>query len=77
MKIYFAHNIRHVRTSWPLSQPKFARMFGVTTRQVQNWEAGISLPTIPNAIKIVKVLKKMFTPVSIDRLLFKELKHIS
>jgi len=72
----FAYNIKRIRNSLHFSQPKFAKMLGVSTRQEQNWEAGISLPTMLTAIKMVNILGKTFEPISIDRLLFKKLNLI-
>ena len=41
---------REIREKFGLSQERFAKLLGVTTRTVQNWEAGGTIPQTKQAI---------------------------
>ena len=41
---------REIREKFGLSQERFAKLLGVTTRTVQNWEAGGTVPQTKQAI---------------------------
>ena len=50
-------DIRKLRKSVKVSQPKFARMIGVSVDTVQNWEQGRRKPTGP-AMALLRVFEE-------------------
>ena len=54
---YNAVDIRKLRESVNVSQSKFARMIGVSTGTVQNWEQGRRRPRGP-AMSLLRVFQK-------------------
>ena len=59
----FAKNIRFERNSKGFTQKEIADLLGIKTQSYQAYEAGISLPTSENLLKLAIVLE-----VSIDEL---------
>ena len=56
-------DVRQAREELGFSQAELAETVGVTTRTVQNWEAGISSPKPPQ-VKHIERLLKILPPTS-------------
>ena len=60
-RIYFASNIRTVRSFYDFTFSDLAKLFKVSSRQVQNWAYGKSpVPDVPTAIRITDSLSGLF-----------------
>ena len=52
----FADNLKNERISKNLTQKQLANSIGITTQSYQAYEAGITLPTTENLLKLAIVL---------------------
>lgn len=52
----FADNLKNERISKNLTQKQLANSIGITTQSYQAYEAGITLPTTENLLKLTIVL---------------------
>jgi transcriptional regulator with XRE-family HTH domain len=59
-------DVKQARESLRFSQAELAQAVGVTTRTIQNWEAGISSPKQPQVKAIERLLKIMPEPVEVN-----------
>lgn len=59
----FASKLRGLRAERDLSQADLASLVGTSLTSVQNWENGVTMPTLRVSIRIADVLK-----VSLDQL---------
>jgi len=49
----FGDRIKSIRLSEGLTQPEFAKMFNITTRQYQRYESNEQFPTVTKLLEIV------------------------
>ena len=59
-------DIRQSRETLGFSQAELAQAVGVTTRTIQNWEAGISSPKPPQVKTIERLLKILPEPTEVQ-----------
>lgn len=59
-------NVKQAREEIGFSQAELAEAVGVTTRTIQNWEAGISSPKPPQVKAIERLLKILPTPAEVQ-----------
>jgi ribosome-binding protein aMBF1 (putative translation factor) len=60
-------DVRQARDKLGFSQAELAEAVGVTTRTIQNWEAGISSPKPLQAKAIERLLKILPPPTEAER----------
>ena len=60
-------DVRQAREKLGFSQAELAEAVGVTTRTIQNWEAGISSPKPPQVKAIERLLKILPPPTEAER----------
>ena len=53
----FPSEVTQIRQNMQLSQPKFARLMGISVRTLQNWEQGHRKPTGPARV-LLRVAEK-------------------
>ena len=58
-------DVKQAREDIGFSQAELADAVGVTTRTIQNWEAGVSAPKPPQAKAIERLLRILPTPVEV------------
>lgn len=60
-------NVKQAREEIGFSQAELAEAVGVTTRTIQNWEAGISAPKPPQVKAIERLLKILPPPAEAEK----------
>jgi transcriptional regulator with XRE-family HTH domain len=60
-------DVRQAREELGLSQAELAEAVGVTTRTIQNWEAGASSPKRPQVKAIERLMKILPPPTEVER----------
>ena len=58
-------DVKQAREKLGFKQAELAQAIGVTTRTIQNWEAGISAPKPPQAKAIERLLRILPPPVEV------------
>jgi ribosome-binding protein aMBF1 (putative translation factor) len=58
-------DVRQAREKLGFSQTELADAVGVTTRTIQNWEAGVSTPKQPQVKAIERLLRILPPPVEV------------
>ena len=59
-------DVKQARDEIGFSQAELAQAVGVTTRTIQNWEAGISSPKPPQVKAIERLLKILPEPTEVQ-----------
>ena len=60
-------DVRQARDEIGFSQAELADAVGVTTRTIQNWEAGVSTPKPPQVKAIERLLRILPPPTEVER----------
>ena len=60
-------DVRQARDAIGFSQAELADAVGVTTRTIQNWEAGVSSPKPQQAKAIERLLKILPPPAEVEK----------
>lgn len=61
----FSHNLKSIREQAGLKIKHLSEETEITRETIYDWEAGRSVPTLPNLVKLAK-----FFGVSLDQLVF-------
>lgn len=68
----FASKLRGIRAERDMSQLELAKAIGKDVSTVQNWESGVTMPTLATAIDLARILG-----VTLDQLVGRDAQTIS